>query len=66
MKFASTQLPQQFQQEREEWALYYEILVALEKGLQEGDPFAENLSHKARGMVKKIMIQVENAPAQKK
>jgi hypothetical protein len=61
MEFANTRLERQYQLERGGWALYYETLLALEKGLHEGDPFAEDLRQKAKTLVSELKIQFENS-----
>jgi hypothetical protein len=50
------QLKQQYLQEREGWRLYYDTLEALENGLRNGDPFAENLRRKAVDLVSSLRI----------
>jgi hypothetical protein len=41
-------LRRQYEQERQGWSLYYDTLSALEKGLQDGDPFALEMRRKAQ------------------
>ncbi|MFC1923114.1 hypothetical protein ACFLY4_07480 [Chloroflexota bacterium] len=49
-------LKRQYQQERLGWALYYDALSALEKGLQDGDPFAQEMRKKARELISGLAI----------
>jgi hypothetical protein len=56
LEFANTGLQQQYHQERQGWALFYEILLALEKGLRDSDPVAEDLRQKANELVSKLAI----------
>jgi rubrerythrin len=39
------------QRERDGWDLYYDVLDELERGLEEGDKFAETIRDKARELV---------------
>ncbi len=59
----SDKLNQQYLQERQGWALYYDTLTALEKGIQDGDPFAENLCRKAKEMISALAIQMDRPKA---
>ena len=49
-------LKRQYQQERLGWALYYDTLSALEKGLQDDDPFAQEIRKKARELISGFTI----------
>ena len=49
-------LEQQYQQERQGWALYYDTLSALEKGLQDGDSFALEIRRKAQDLIRGLAI----------
>jgi len=42
---------EKLKREREGWDLYYDVLDALEKGLEEGDGFAESLREKTQELV---------------
>ena len=53
----SGKLNQQYLQERQGWALYYDTLTALEKGIQDGDLFAEVMREKAQELIKGLAIQ---------
>jgi hypothetical protein len=50
-------LKQQYQQERQGWALYYDTLAALEKGLQDSDPFALEMCRKAQELISEFAIR---------
>jgi hypothetical protein len=59
LKFAfidQGKLKQQYQQERQGWALYYDTLSALEQGLQDGDPFAQEMRKKAQELISGLAI----------
>jgi hypothetical protein len=56
-------LNEQYLQERQGWALYYDTLTALEKGIQDGDPFAEDLCCKAKELISAMSIQMEKPQA---
>lgn len=45
------------QRERDGWDLYFDVLVELEKGLEEGDGIAETIRDKARELVEKWRIK---------
>jgi hypothetical protein len=49
-------LKRQYQQERQGWALYFDTLSALEKGLQVGDQFAQEMRKKARELIGGLAI----------
>jgi hypothetical protein len=59
LEFATVELRQQYLRERQGWDLYYEILLALEKGIRDGDPFADDLHRKANELVSGLAIQTE-------
>jgi hypothetical protein len=59
----SDKLNQQYLQERRGWALYYDTLTALEKGIQDGDLFAEDLRCKAQDLISGLAIQIEKPQA---
>ena len=62
MRFTTQALAGQYQQEHQGWALYYDTLSALEKGLQAGDPFAEELRRKTQDLIQGCVISgSENA-----
>jgi hypothetical protein len=50
-------LKQQYQQERQGWALYYDTLSVLEQGLQDGDPFALGMRSKAQELISELAIR---------
>ncbi len=49
-------LEQQYLQERGGWDLYYDTLEALESGLRNGEPYAENLRRKAVDLASSLRI----------
>jgi antirestriction protein len=49
-------LRQQYIEERKGWELYYDTLLALERGIQNGDPFAEHLRRRARKLTSAMAI----------
>jgi len=49
-------------QERSGWDLFYEALSAVEKALEEGDPFAIDLQRRARLIVEDCKITFERRP----
>ncbi len=59
----SGKLTQQYLQERQSWALYYDTLTALEKGIQNGDLFAEDLRRRAQDLISAFAIQMEKPQA---
>ena len=56
--FAYNQLADQYEQERQGWNLYYDTLLAIENGIEDGDPFAENLQHRTRELIDSCTVTV--------
>jgi hypothetical protein len=66
MQFAASdtgKLNEQYLQERGGWGLYYDTLEALEKGIREGDSFAEDIRRKALELINGFAIQGEKPSA---
>jgi hypothetical protein len=53
----SNTVRQRLQREREGWDIFYDVLDALEKGLEEGDEFAESMREKARDIIGRWKIR---------
>jgi hypothetical protein len=66
MEFAAIEtgkLKEQYLQERQGWGLYYDMLTALEKGIRDGDPFAEDIRRKAQELINGFALPGEKPPA---
>jgi hypothetical protein len=48
--------------EKKAWNLYYDILDGIENGLKEGDPFALDMSEKAKKLIKDCEIDLRTDP----
>jgi hypothetical protein len=59
----TSKLNEQYLQERGGWGLYYDTLEALEKGIRDGDSFAEDIRRKAHELINGFAIQGEKPPA---
>jgi hypothetical protein len=57
LAFADHELQERYEVERQGWNLYYDTLLALENGINAGDPFAEALRLKAQDLIDRCTIQ---------
>jgi hypothetical protein len=57
LAFADHELQERYEGERQGWNLYYDTLLALENGINAGDPFAEALRLKAQDLIDHCAIQ---------
>ena len=55
---SGNRLEEQFKKEKEGWGLYYDSLIAIDKGLRNQDTLAEELQTRARRIINRCHIQL--------